>query len=58
MVPVSGVYTADFGPFSYLTVADNTIQVIDVVITATDLASNETKTTINVTINSLAKCFG
>jgi len=58
MLSVSGIYTADFGPFSYLTVADNTTQVIDVVITATDLAGNETKTTINVTVNSLAKCFG
>lgn len=58
MTPVGGVYSADFGPFVYLTVADNTAPSIEVIIVARDIANNETKTTVGVVVNSLAKCFG
>ena len=57
MVLVGGVYSADFGPFDYLTVADNTAPSIDIVIMATDNANNEAKTTVGVIVNSLSKCF-
>ncbi len=57
MALVGGFYSVEFGPFAYLTVDDNTSPSIDVVITARDVASNESKTTVSVVVNSLATCF-
>ena len=58
MVLVDGVYAATFGPFSYLSVPDNTSPSILIVITASDAAANESKASANVVVNSLSKCFG
>jgi RNA polymerase sigma factor (sigma-70 family) len=59
MVLSNGAYRADFGPFTYPTVTDLDpyYESIGVIITATDLAGNETKTTVNLVVNSLASCF-
>lgn len=46
------------GPFPYLTVPDNSIGMVTITIRATDVAGNESKTTVGITVNSLAKCFG
>ncbi len=58
MTASGSIYTTEFGPFTYPTVADNTAAVIDIVVVATDVAGNTTKTTLAVTVDSLATCFG
>ena len=57
MNPSGDIYTAQFGPFAYLSVLDNTSPTIGIVIRAQDAVGNETKTTVSLVVNSLAKCF-
>lgn len=57
MMPGDGVYAANFGPFDYLSVPDNTSPSIVIVIRATDGAGNESKASVNVVVNSLGTCF-
>jgi hypothetical protein len=52
------VYSAEFGPFEYKTVPDNTTETIKITITARDSAGNESKTEVEVDVHSLAECFG
>ena len=58
MTPSGTTYSTQFGPFSYLSVPDNTSPSISIIITALDNAGNESKTSTAITVNSLAKCFG
>ena len=58
MTRSGNIYTAMFGPFTYLTVPDNTAPSIGILLSAKDVAGNESKTTLAVTVNSLARCFG
>jgi RNA polymerase sigma factor (sigma-70 family) len=58
MTPSGATYSTQFGPFSYLSVPDNTSPSISILITASDEAGNESKTSTAITVNSLAKCFG
>lgn len=59
MVSSGGVYTTNFGPFTYPTVTDVDPyrEPIGILIAAGDVAGNETKTSITVVVNSLADCF-
>jgi len=56
MALVGNTYTADFGPFKEATVADNTSIVISIV--AVDVEGNTSSTSVAVTVNSIADCFG
>lgn len=58
MTPSGATYSTQFGPFSYLSVPDNTSPSISILIAARDEAGNESKTSTAITVNSLAKCFG
>jgi RNA polymerase sigma factor (sigma-70 family) len=58
MTPSGSAYSAQFGPFSYLTVPDNTSPSISIFIIATDAAGNQSNTSSAITVNSLATCFG
>jgi hypothetical protein len=58
MTPSGTTFSTQFGPFSYLSVPDNTSPSIGIIITALDDAGNESKTSTAITVNSLAKCFG
>lgn len=51
-------YSGTFGPFPYLTIPDNTDEIVTITIRARDVAGNESKTTVGVHLNSLARCFG
>lgn len=57
MTLTGDVYSVMFGQFTYPTVPDNTSQTIDIVIRARDAVGNESKTTVSIVVNSLAKCF-
>jgi hypothetical protein len=59
MVLSSGEYRTAFGPFTYPTVTDLDPyhESISVIITARDVAGNESKTAITIIVNSLADCF-
>jgi hypothetical protein len=57
MVANNSLYTAPFGPFSYLTVPDNTAPVVSITITATDNDGNQSSAFTAVTVHSLAECF-
>ena len=59
MTPSGNTYSANFGPFVYPTVPDNTDEPtpVGIIITAVDAAGNDSKTTTSVLVNSLASCF-
>jgi len=54
----SGTYSATFGPFSYLTVADNVSEPVTLTITAGDAAGNTSAALTEVTVVSTSTCFG
>ena len=55
---VAGSYTVDFGPFQAGTVPDHPPSLITISIVATDAVGNTSNTSVGVTVNSIAKCFG
>ena len=58
LVLSQGVYTMTFGPYEYLTIPDNTFQDVAITIIARDAAGNSSSIEVQVTAQSLAKCFG
>lgn len=58
MSPSGSFYSATFGPFPYLTVPDNTAQLVAVTITARDTSNNQSTAGVAVTVHSLSECFG
>jgi len=52
------IYSTVFGPFEYLTVPDNTAPDVPITITARDAAGNSSSIGVQVTVHSLAECFG
>jgi hypothetical protein len=56
--PSGSTYAGTFGSFPYLTIPDNTDQIIPIIVTATDNAGNETKDSTAVRLHSTATCFG
>jgi len=52
------VYSMAFGPFDYLTVPDQTAEDVPITITARDGAGNSSSLGVQVTVHSLAECFG
>ncbi len=52
------IYSTVFGPFDYLTVPDNTAPDVPITITARDAAGNSSSIGVQVTVHSLAECFG
>ncbi len=51
------LYSTTFGPFEYLTVPDGSAPPLTIIITARDAAGNESKTSVTVTVHSLADCL-
>ena len=51
-------YSTVFGPFDYLTVPDNAAPDVPITITARDAAGNSSAVEVQVTVHSLAECFG
>ncbi|PKQ25279.1 MAG: hypothetical protein CVT64_10655 [Actinobacteria bacterium HGW-Actinobacteria-4] len=51
-------WSATMGPVPPFTVADDTVQAVTVTITAHDGAGNSSTATVNVSVESIWKCFG
>jgi hypothetical protein len=51
-------YSTTIGPFSHLTVPDNTTRTVSIVITARDQEGNQATASVSVRVHSLSECFG
>ena len=49
-------YSGTFGPFPYLTIPDQTDEIVTITVRARDVAGNESKTTVGVRLHSLGTC--
>ncbi len=51
-------YSGTFGPFPFLTVADNESELVTITITATDFSGNSSTALTDITVVSTSACFG
>ena len=58
MTPSGNLYSGTFGPFPYLTIPDNTDQIVDITVTARDGAGNQSIVQTAVRLHSTGTCFG